>query len=474
MIETLSLLLPEAVAALVLLVMLVREIVKGKQGKECSGYFAFLGALAVFASIIYSAPKSGSAFHGTFALDGFSTFLKGFFTLTVAAVIPMSRAYFENKGIKFGEFVLILWSSLLGLLFLASAQDLLLMFVTLEIFTLSLYVLAASLKKEMASIESGIKYMILGSLASAFVIYGIALVFMASGSTSLTAVRDYFMTHRDEKILLLGLLFIVCGFGFKVASFPFQLWVPDVYEGAPAPVAAYLTTASKTAGFALLLRVLFTAFPAFGQRYGLFAVLSALTLIYGNLGALGQTNIKRLFGYSSISHAGYLMIGLAAGKIAGVQAMIYYLTAYGFTALCAFWVVSLAGNALGSDQIEAYSGLTKRSPFLAAAFFVALFSLAGIPPMAGFFGKFLVLLTAVRSGLSWLALIGVAGVAVSIYYYLNVIRVLYFEEPREEGPIKVSALSKAVILFLIAGILAAGIWQAPFFALAGSAAKSLF
>lgn len=475
MIQDLAFLLPEASAVLVLLILLIRETFKSKNCKDCTGWFAFFSCFAVLGTIIFSASKTGTAFNGSFIADGFSTFLKGFFTLTAAAIIPMSRAFFENRGIKFGEFILILWASLVGLFFLASANDLLVMFITLEIFTLSLYVMAASLKKEMVSIEAGMKYMILGSLASAFVIFGIALVFFATGTTSVPGIREYVLANPNGNLMLLGILFIVGGLGFKISSVPFQLWVPDVYEGAPAPVTAYLAVASKTAGFALLLKLLFTAFAAFdAERAWLFSILSALTLLYGNLGAIGQRNIKRLLGYSGIGHAGYLMMGLAAGKIEGVTAILYYLIAYGFTNLCAFWVVSLAGNALESDNIESYRGLTKRSPILSGALFIAFFSLAGIPPMAGFFGKFLVLLSAVSSGLVWLAVIGVAGVVISLYYYLNVIKVMYFEEPDNTGPIHVSASSKAVIAVLIAGILIAGFWQAPFWTIAENAAKSLF
>lgn len=475
MIQDLGFLIPETAALIVLLALLIAEIVKGKDGKDCGGWFAFFGAFAVLGAVIFSSGKTGTAFNGTFIVDGFSTFLKGFFTLTAAAVIPMGCGYFEKRGIKSGEFILILWSSLLGLFFLASANDLLLLFITLEIFTLSLYVLAASQKKEMHSIESGMKYMILGSLASAFVIYGIALIFIASGTTSLPGVRDYFMANPDQRLMLLGILFVIGGLGFKISSVPFQLWVPDVYEGAPTPVTAFLSTASKMAGFALLIRVLFTALVPFdGHRYELFAALAAMTLVYGNLGALAQTNIKRLFGYSSISHAGYLMIGLAAGKEMGLTAIFYYLTGYAFANLCAFWVISIVGNAAGNDRIDSYHGLTKRSPFLAAALFIALFSLAGIPPMAGFFGKFLILLTAVQENLIWLAALGVAGVTVSLYYYLNVIKVMYFEEPNENSHIHVPVSSKIIISFLIAGIIIAGFWQAPFWTVAENAAKSLF
>lgn len=472
MMQDLVLLIPEAVAILVLLILLVREIMAGEKAARYEGRTAFWGCFAVLGTLICSASKTGSAFNGTFLADSFSFFFKGFFILSAAALIPMSRSFFQKRGVSFGEFILIFWASLIGLFFLVSAQDLLLIFITFEIFTLSLYVLAASLKKEMPSIESGIKYLVLGSLASAFVIYGIALVFIASGSTSLPVIRDFFMANPNEPLMMLGILLILGGLGFKISSAPFQLWVPDVYQGAPTPVTAYLAVVSKAAGFAVLIRLLFTTFTPFEElSRSIFAVLAVLTLVYGNLGALGQTNLKRLMGFSGISHAGYLMIGLAVGKETGLQAILYYLLTYAVSTLGAFWVISLVGTASGNDRIDSYKGLTKRSPFLAAVFLIALLSLAGIPPLAGFFGKFLILSAAIQADLIWLALLGIAGALISIYYYFNIIKTMYFEDPETLTPLQVSVSSKIVISILAVAILLIGFWQAPFWALAGNASN---
>ncbi len=473
-----SLLIPELVLTGVLLLLLIGETIKGKDPKPCAGWLIAIAGCLVTAGLSIFCSKSGNTFNGMFVSDSFASYFKAFFALSVAAIIPMSREFFKmNAGQKnidrYGEFLLILIASLLSLFFLVSSNDLLLIFVTLETFTLSLYILAAYLKKDMPSIEAGIKYLIIGSIASAFVIYGIAIIYTASGTTMLTGVREYFLTASTNKMMLLGIILIISGLGFKIASVPFQFWVPDVYEGAPTPVTAYLAVASKAAGFALLMRLMAAAFEPFDQR-PLFAVLSALTLVYGNLGALAQTNIKRLFGYSSIGHAGYLMMGIAAGKLAGTEAVLYYLTGYAFTSLCAFWVITLAGNALESSRIDAYRGLTKRSPFLAGAMFIALLSLAGVPPLAGFTGKFLVLYSAVQCGLNWLVVLGALGVAVSLYYYLSIVRVMYFEEPKNESAIPVPALARGIISFLILGIILIGFCQAPFWNAVENAAKSLF
>lgn len=474
----LSLLAPELTVFAVLLFLLVREIIWGAQKnvpQNTPWLTATGGILLVLAVLFPLYGKNASGFSGTFVLDSLSLFFKTLFAGIVLALLFMSREFFKGRTEKTAEFLLILISSLMGLFFLASANDFLLMFVALETFTLSLYVLAAYLKKDHISIESGLKYLIMGSLASAFVIYGISLIFVSTGSTSFLALRDAFSAHPDSKLMLLAIFLIIAGLGFKIASVPFQLWAPDVYEGAPTPVVAYLSVASKSAGFLLLLRFLFTAVPDFdAKRVTLFTALSAMTLLYGNLAALLQKNMKRLFGYSSISHAGYLLIGIAAGKEFGVTAVLYYLLGYVISNLTAFQVITLIGKNTGSDDISAYRGLGKRSPFLAGIFFIALLSLAGVPPLAGFFGKFLILMAAVKSGLDNLALLGALLVAVSLFYYLNIVRVMYFDSPSDETPVQVPSSSKAVLLILTAGIILTGVYQAPFFTAVQAAVKSLF
>jgi NADH-quinone oxidoreductase subunit N len=474
------LLLTEGIAFAILIILLIREIAltpKGNKGASPTPAWgiAQIGAALCFISTFLFAGSNETAFNGSFTLDPLASFFKGFFSFIALFLIPMSREFFATRTEKPAEFLLILWSSLLGLFFLVSANDFLLLFIALETFTLSLYALAAYLKRDMISIEAGLKYLILGSLASAFVIYGISLLYVATGSTGLPVIQGAFTADPTNPIMLLAILFILSGIGFKIAAVPFQLWVPDVYEGAPTPVVAYLSVGSKAAGFAILLRALFTAFPAFdSERELLFSILAAMTLLYGNLGALVQTNIKRLFGYSSIGHAGYLLIGIAVGQQVGTAAVLYYLMAYALMNLAAFMVITLAGRAIGSDRIDAYRGLAKRSPFLAATLFIALLSLAGVPPLAGFFGKFLILLSAIRAGLTWLAAIGAVCVAISLYYYLSIVRAIYFDETYNEERISISKSSKVLLGILIFAIILVGFWQAPFLAIAQGAASSLF
>ncbi len=473
----LVILFPEWILLGILLIMLFGELLTARytvEEKKIVSQTALVGALLVFLSVLPFAGRIDDAFGGMFILDPFATFFKAFFALVAVVIIQMSREFFLKRLDKPGEFYLVIWSSLIGLFFLVSANDLLLLFISLEIVTLSFYILASYLKRDLISIEAGLKYLILGSLASAFFIFGVSLIYVAAGSTALPAVREFFVEQPTNRLFLLGVLMILSGVGFKVASVPFQFWVPDVYEGAPTPVVAYLSVGSKAAGFAIFMRLLFTVFIPFdSERMILFAALAAMTLLYGNLGALVQTNIKRLFGYSSIGHAGYLLIAIAVGQTVGNSALLYYLIAYAVTTLAVFLVITIASTKLESDQIEAYSGLAKRSPFLAGTMFLALLSSAGVPPLAGFFGKFLVLLAAVRGNLGWLALLGAIGVVIALYYYLSIIKVMYMEEAASDEPIAISPSSVILLGLLIAGILLVGIWQTPFYNFAQTAAHYL-
>lgn len=472
-----SLLLPELTAALVLIILLVKELFTTKPASpQNASWFTAIGGVGLtLAALFFMYGKNGAGFNGTFVVDPLALFFKTFFLGIVFVVLFISREFFKGRSESASEFLMILWTSLLGLFFLSSTNDFLLMFVALETFTLSLYILAAYLKRDLTSIEAGLKYLVIGSLASAFMIFGVGLIFVATGSTSFLVLHDAFIADPSNPLILLGALLVIAGLGFKIASVPFQLWAPDVYEGAPTPVVAFLSTASKSAGFLLLLRVLFTAFQALdAKRTLLFSALAAMTMLYGNLGALAQSNIKRLFGFSSISHAGYLMIGLAVGQEMGATSILYYLLAYAMANLTAFFVITAAGRQIGSERIQTYAGLGKRAPFLAGAMFLALLSLAGVPPLGGFFGKFMILLTAVKGGLSGLALLGCILVAVSLYYYLNIVRVMYFDTAADETPITVPNSCKAILIVLSAGIIISGLYQAPFFAVVFEAAKSLF
>ena len=435
---------------------------------------ALAGLVALAAILWWQQPYIGSPSDPMFALDRFAWTFKLFFLITTGVVVLMTRAYTRHLANNVGEFYLLVFCALLGMLTLASVRDLLLLFVGLELLTFSLYVMVAYLKQEAASIEAGMKYLVIGSVSSGLLVYGISLLYGASGTTNFAGLHDTFASGAMPPMAVAGLLLVIAGLGFKVAAVPFHLWVPDVYEGAPTPVAALLSVGSKMAGVVALLRLLYGAFlPAQAIWSPVLAVLAAATILYGNLGALAQTNIKRLLGYSSIGHAGYLLMGLSTATAAGASAIGFYLLAYLVSNLAVFFVVVLASEALESDQLDAYNGLAKRSPMLAAVMFVGLLSLAGVPPLAGFMGKLLVLLATVRTGRLWLALVGAGNVAVSLYYYLMIVKRMYAGTPTANTPIAVDGLTKAALFALLIAILAIGIFSQPSLELASSAAASL-
>jgi NADH-quinone oxidoreductase subunit N len=333
------------------------------------------------------------------------------------------------------------------------------LFVSIELITITFYVLTSFTRGKIAALEAGVKYLILGALSSAFMVYGIALVWGTTGKfnfTELAAVAGNFTTN---KLFLFGVLFVLVGLGFKIAAFPFQMWTPDVYQGAPTPTTAFLAVGSKAAGFVLLLRFLFTAIPSVTMHWEkLLIIISGITILYGNLCAIPQRNLKRLLGYSSIAHAGYLLLGVAALTSAGQAAVLYYLSGYLFTTLAAFAVIALVMRHLDSEDISGLAGLHQRSPLLAATLTIAMVSLAGIPPLAGFFGKFLLLKAVIERGAAnhgyyCLAFTALVGVVISLYYYFGVIRAIYFGKGANDStPIQMSFPMKALVCVCLAGM----------------------
>jgi len=396
--------------------------------------------------------------------DRFAAYFKSLFLLTTAVVIIMTREFHRHLSANLGAFYMLLFTALLGMLVLASINDLLMLFIGLELLTFSLYIMAAYLKTDARSVEAGMKYLILGSVSSGFLVYGIALLYGFAGSTGFPALRTALtMSGVVPLSAQAGLVLVLAGLGFKVAAVPFNFWVPDVYEGAPLPVVALLSVGSKMAGVVALLRVLYGVFMPLAELWApLLAVLAAATMLYGNLAAIPQTNIKRLLGYSSIGHAGYLLMGLSTASPAGVAAVSYYLLAYLFSNLAVFLVVTAASDPLGGDALDDYAGLSKRSPFLAAVMFVGLLSLAGVPPLAGFAGKLLVLLAAADSRQLWLVALGAVNVAISLYYYLMVVKRMYLGNPSSASPIPLSPLTTISLSALALGILLIGVVQEPF------------
>lgn len=465
----LAFLAPELSIVGVVTVLALLEIFLPEISKRFSTRLNLLAVVGVGLALAGLSGHPGTAFGGTFAADPFALFFKFLFLLTTASVFVIRR---EHRPLGAGgEFPLLLWSALLGMFFLVSSSDFLLFFISLELLTLSLYILAAYTRTDRLAVEAGLKYLVMGSLASAFFLYGASLIYAATGTLSFETIQSLTREGKDLSWLFLaGLLLVLSALGFKVGAVPFQVWVPDVYQGAPTPVVAFLSVASKSAGFAGFLRILFEALgPVDTERRALFSLLAVMTLFYGNLGALVQKDMKRLLGFSSIAHAGFLLAALAGSKDWGPVSLLYYLIAYAVTNLTAFLVVAIVEDREGSSSLEAFRGLARRSPFLAGGLFLALLSLAGVPPLAGFFSKFLVLFALAQSELYGLIFLGAVNVAISLYYYLNVVRLIYFETAKDSSRIAVTLPSRILLFSLMAGILLVGLWQAPFFGAASRA-----
>lgn len=435
---------------------------------------SFLGLGVLILVWIFKGTALGSTFNGMFVSDSLSWYFKGFFLIAMIFILTMTQQYFKTAGDRLDSFYYLLWLALLGACLLASSGDFLVLFIALEILTISLYVMTAYLKSDKLSLEAGMKYLILGALSSAFLLFGISFIYGVAHSTRFEIIKAYVDFHAMDPVMLFASILVFSAIGFKIASVPFQLWVPDVYQGSPTPVTALLSVVSKAAGFIILIRLFFGVFNAWHVRWEtVLAVLSAITMCYGNLGAMFQTNIKRLLGYSSIGHAGYLLMGAAAGSVLGASAINFYLLGYLFTNLAAFLVIVLFYNAAKSDDISDYAGLAKRSGFLAVALLLALVSLAGIPPLAGFFGKFTLLMAAVKSNLIWLALIAAVNIVISVYYYLRVVKTIYVDQPRVTTPLPVSLPVQWVLSLAIAGTIGIGIFQGPFFEAAMKSANNM-
>ncbi len=470
------LILPEIALCALILVLFVLDCWFSDRGKEMLGTVVACGLGIALVLAACSWGLRGTTLADAYVLDPLAALFKVFFLLSALLVVIMSKEYVARFDRGIGEFYILILTATLGMITLAATHNLLALFVALEVITLSFYVLTAYHHQQERSLEAGTKYLILGALSSAILLYGISFVYGATGSVDFAAIAHAMHEQPSSDLATLGLIFILCGVGFKIACVPFQLWVPDVYQGAPTPVTAFLSVGSKAAGFVILLRVLFGMFGDLHAQWSWFiSILAAASLFYGNLGALWQHNMKRLLGYSSIGHAGYLLIGIAAASPLGAGAVVFYLGAYLFTNLAAFTVLIVVARSVEGEEISQFNGLAKRSPFLAACMFMALLSLAGVPPLAGFTGKFLLLLAAVNSGLIWLAIIGAVNVVISLYYYLMIINAMYFKAGQADSPaIAVGHITKAALVACVVGILGLGFLGEPFVALALAAIKPLF
>ena len=434
--------------------------------------FLAYGAIVVLAGLLLISLSGdgicsvfGTAFNGSFVEDPLALFFKRFFLVAAILVLFLASEFADRISAGISEYYSLVIFALVGMLFAASANDFVMLFVSVELITITFYVLVSFQKNRMVSLEAAIKYLILGALSSAFLVFGIALIWGTTGKLNFNDLAQVSGQFLDNKIFLIGVLFVLVGLGFKISAFPFQIWTPDVYQGAPTPTTAFLAIGSKAAGFVLLLRVLLVAFPEVTVHWKcLLIIISATSILYGNLCALPQRNLKRLMGYSSISHAGYLLLGVAALSASGEAAVLYYLAGYLFTIMAAFFVIALVMRHLADEDVSALAGLNQRSPLLATTMTIAMVSLAGLPPLAGFFGKFLLLKAVVEQGPAnhayyWLTFIALAGVVISIYYYFGVIRAIYWsKETPDLSPIPLSGAAKFSLAICVGGMLWLGIF----------------
>jgi len=464
------LIFPEILVTLLGLAILLLDLWSPPERRRQLGLLAAAGVGVLFiinfkdvAEPVFAFGAPGSS-TGMFVLDGLAFFFKQFFLLAAALVLLISVDFSDRFATGQSEFFALTLFALVGMLFAASANDFVLLFVSLELITVTFYVLTSFQRTRLASIEAGVKYLIMGAVASAFMVFGIALIFGSASTTNFTELFAKQAELAKSPLFLAGLLLVFVGLGFKIAAFPFQIWAPDVYQGAPPPAVAFLAVGSKAAGFVLLLRVLFGAVPAVAAQWThLLMAVAGITILYGSLCAIPQRSLKRLMGYSSIANAGFLLLGIAAASKAGSTAILYYLAGYLFTTLAAFTVIAVVVRETDNDDIAALGGLSHRSPLLAAALTLAMVSLAGIPPLAGFFGKFLLLRAVVANGAQahgfyWLAAVAVIGVVISLYYYFGVVRAIWWgKEPAQAEPLRASLPVKIALGVCILGMFWLGI-----------------
>ena len=468
-------LLPELVLALGAMALLLLGAVGGEKTASAISWGAIALLVAAGALTILVVPEQASAFHGAFIADGFSRFAKILILIGAALSILLAGEFFERIALSRFELPVLMLIATLGMMLMVSASSFLSLYMGLELQSLALYVLAAFNRDNLKSSEAGLKYFVLGALSSGMMLYGISLIYGFTGSVQFSTIAGV-IGHGGTGIgIIFGIVFLVAGLAFKVSAVPFHMWTPDVYEGAPTPITAYFATAAKVAAMCLFLRAILTPFPdAIHQWRQIIIFISVLSMVLGAVAALGQKNIKRLMAYSSIGHMGYALLGLAAGTALGARGVLIYLAIYVFTNLGVF--ASIQAMRRGGKSLESISdlaGLGRTNPKLALVFSMLFLSLAGLPPLAGFFAKFYVFLAAIQAGLIWPAVIGVLASAVGLVYYLRLVKVMYFDEPAPAFDGDMAMGSRAILILSGAFALLFIFAASPIITAADLAAKAL-
>ncbi len=431
--------------------------------KKSETFLPWISIIVFFASGFYSLLSVNSVsviMQNMLATGGNVNIFYFIFTFGAALVCLLSIDYLKKYGTYYGEFYLLLQTSVLGMMLMAGAKDLFMIFVGLEVMSVSFYALAGINRKRLNANEASLKYFLLGAFATGFIVYGIALIYGTSHTTSIDSIASRFFELQNNLLFDAGILLFLVGFSFKIAAFPFHMWVPDVYEGSASTVAGLFSTGGKAAAFSAIIVTLGVLFN--GALRNIFepflAVISLLSMVYGSIVAISQTNIKRMLAYSSIAHAGYMIIGLAAGNYEGIAGIIFYLTVYTFMNLGAFGIVAIIeGKEEANLDLKSYSGLASRSPMLAALLSIFMFSLAGIPPFAGFFGKYYVFIAAIKAHLTWLAIIGVLSSVISVYFYLRVVVLMYFRDSEKDFTLESSSTGLLAVIISVLMVIVIGI-----------------
>jgi NADH-quinone oxidoreductase subunit N len=431
-----------------------------KKSEQILPWLSILLFLAISIYSIVNINNHAILFGGMIEVGGKPAIFNFIFNIGAMLIVMSSIGYLKKYGTYYGEYYIIVQSSVLGMMIMAGSKDILMVFLGLELMSICFYVLAGFNRKKLSANESSLKYFLLGSFATGFIVYGIALIYGTAGNTSLLYITSNFASLSSNIIFVTGFVLFLIGFSFKIAAFPFHMWVPDVYQGSATTVTGLMSTTGKTAAFSVLIISIAATFtlnaPNVFKPY--FSVIAALSMLFGSIVAISQNNLKRMLAYSSISHAGYMAIGLAAANTQSISGIIFYLAAYAFMNIGAFTVISIIeGEGDTRIDIDSFAGLHTKSPVLAAFMSLFMFALAGIPPLAGFFGKYYVFVGAIEGGLTWLAIVGVISSMISVYFYLRVVVYIYFRDSIEEFKPEISSFSLSAVIISGAFVLIFGI-----------------
>ena len=475
MVIDLNLLLPEIFTGLLGVGLLVLFFLwRGEGATRVIGYLAAAG-LAVATVLAYqTVALDTSTLQGTWLADPLAGYFKVVFLLTGVMVALLSLSYLERLGESLAEFFIMLVFLTLSMMVVISAGDLITLYLALEFQVITFAVMIGYRRREKAATEAALKYIILNAFSSAILLFGLSLLFGLTGTVNIRGIAAAVSAGGVQPALYLAVIFVLAGLAFKVSLVPFHMWTPDVYQGAPTPITGFLAAGSKAAGFALLIRLFLTIFtPVSSLWTTVFVVLSVLTIVLGNFVAVPQTNMKRLLAYASIGSAGYIIMGLIAADVVGVEGILFYIFMNVFGILGAFGVAIVFGNATGRDDIEAYAGLSKRSPLLALVMLLSTLSIAGIPGLAGFVAKFVLFWAIIDKGLVALALLGVVMSIVAVFYFLRIAKVMYVFEPEDEAPIRVAPTASFVLVISMVVTLVLGVYPAPLLDLAREVALAV-